>query len=50
MREKYFNIMIKRLEDYCGEEILNHIEYKKSYCIDDFKSDYNETFKGNAMV
>ena len=21
--------MIKRLEDYCGEEILNHIEYKR---------------------
>ena len=39
--------MIKRLEDYCGEEILNHIEFKKSYCIDDFKSDYN-AFKGNA--
>ena len=47
MREKYFEIMIKRLESYCGEEIVDHIEYKKSYCVDDFKNDYN-AFKGNA--
>ena len=47
MRDKYFKIMIKRLEDYCGEDILNHIEFKRSYCIDDFISDYN-AFKGNA--
>ena len=47
MRNKYFKIMIKRLEDYCGEDILNHIEFKRSYCIDDFINDYN-AFKGNA--
>ena len=47
MRNKYFEIMIKRLEDYCGEDILNHIEFKRSYFIDDFISDYN-AFKGNA--
>ena len=41
MREKYFKIMIKRLELYCGDEILDHIEYKKSYCVDDFKNDYS---------
>ena len=47
MREKYFNIMIKRLEKYCEQDILKHIEFKRSYCIEDFHQDYN-AFKGNA--
>ena len=47
MREKYFKIMIKRLEKYCGQDILKHIEFKRSYCIEDFEQDYN-AFKGNA--
>ena len=47
LREKYFNIMMSRLEKYCQQDILKHIEYKRSYCIEDFKYDYN-AFKGNA--
>ena len=47
LREKYFNIMMSRLEKYCQQDILKHIEYKRSYCIEDFKNDYN-AFKGNA--
>ena len=47
MREKYFKIMIERLEEKMGEEIKMDIIYKKSYCIDNFKEDYN-AFKGNA--
>ena len=47
MREKYFNIMIKRLEKYCEQDILKHIEFKRSYCIEDFQQDYN-AYKGNA--
>ena len=47
IRNKYFNIILKRLEAYCGENILDFIEYKKDYCIKDFISDYN-AFKGNA--
>lgn len=46
-REKYFEIMIERLEKYVGEDLLGSVEYKKSYCVDDFKSDYN-SYKGNA--
>ena len=46
-REKYFSMMIKRLERYCDQEIMEHIIYKKSYCVDDFKNDYN-AYKGNA--
>ena len=47
LREKYFDIMIHRLERYCQEEIMQHIEYKRSYCVNDFKNDYN-AYKGNA--
>lgn len=46
-REYYFNLIIKRLEKYCGENILDFIEYKRSYCINDFIKDYN-AYKGNA--
>ena len=38
---------MERLENYCEHDIRKHIEYKKSYCIDDFKHDYN-AYKGNA--
>ena len=46
-REKYFTIMIKRLENYLGEDLQDFIDYKSSYCINDFISDYN-AYKGNA--
>jgi phytoene desaturase len=46
-REKYFDIMIERLEKYVGHEIRNHVVYKKSYAVSDFKADYH-AFKGNA--
>ena len=47
-REKYFQIMIKRLESLTGEEnLVSHIDFKKSYCVSDFISDYH-SYKGNA--
>jgi phytoene desaturase len=46
-RERYFSIMLKRLEEIVGQEIESSIEYKRSYCLNDFKSDYN-SYKGNA--
>ncbi len=46
-REKYFKIMLKRLENYTEDNIEDNIEFKKSYCVNDFKDDYN-AFKGNA--
>lgn len=46
-REKYFSIMMDRLQKKLGEEIISHIDYKKSYCVDDFVSDYH-SYKGNA--
>ena len=45
--EKYFDIVIARLEKLCEDSIRDHIIYKKSYCVNDFKSDYN-AYKGNA--
>lgn len=47
LREKYFDIMIKRLEEYTEQDIEMHVEYKRGYCIKDFESDYN-AYKGNA--
>ena len=46
-REKYFDVMINRLEKLSNQNIKDHIIYKKSYAMKDFKSDYN-AFKGNA--
>ena len=47
VREKYFDIMLKRLENYTGQSIRGYIEYKRSYCVNDFVNDYN-AYKGNA--
>jgi phytoene desaturase len=46
-REAYFERLIKRLEAHTGDKILDHIIYKKSYCVNDFVKDYN-AYKGNA--
>lgn len=46
-REKFFTIMIDRLEKQIGRSVRRHIDYKKSYCVSDFVNDYN-SFKGNA--
>ena len=47
LREQYFDIICKRLEDVTGINIKPNIIYKKSYCVNDFVSDYN-AFRGNA--
>ena len=47
LRDKYFNVILARLEKYCDQEIVSCIEYKKSYCIKEFEADYN-SYKGNA--
>jgi phytoene desaturase len=46
-REKYFNIIIDRLEKLTDQHIRDYILFKKSYCVQNFKDDYN-SFKGNA--
>lgn len=47
LREKYFSLIIDKLEYLTGEEVRNHIIVNRSYCVNDFKNDYN-SFKGNA--
>jgi phytoene desaturase len=47
IREKYFNIMMDRLEYLTGQSIKQHVIVKKSFAIADFKKDYN-SFGGNA--
>jgi phytoene desaturase len=47
VREKYLNIMIQRMESHLGRPLRDNIIYKKSFCVSDFKSEYN-SFKGNA--
>ncbi|HLW20453.1 MAG TPA: phytoene desaturase family protein [Cyclobacteriaceae bacterium] len=47
LREKYFDLMMDRLQKQIGEEIISHIDYKKSYCVKDFVFDYH-SYKGNA--
>ena len=46
-RERYFNMLLKRLNELTGNDISNSIVYKRSFCISDFKKDYH-AFKGNA--
>lgn len=47
IREKYFDLVIDRLEKIIDEPIRKHIIFKRSYAHNDFISDYN-AFKGNA--
>lgn len=47
IREHYFDIVIKRMEQLCGQNIKDHIIYKRSYCKNDFINDYH-AYKGNA--
>jgi phytoene desaturase len=47
VREKYFNLIIERLERKWGQTITDAILYKRSYAVADFKQDYH-SFKGNA--
>lgn len=47
-RERYLKEMLHRLETHTGEQQLESaIDYKKSYCVQDFIQDYN-AYGGNA--
>jgi phytoene desaturase len=46
-REKYYHMIMDRLEKFSGQEIRSHIIFKRSYAHSDFKADYH-AFKGNA--
>ena len=47
MRERYYNIVMDRLEDLIGQSIRDAVVYKRSYAHSDFEKDYH-AYKGNA--
>lgn len=47
IREKYFHIIIERLEKLTNQKVSDNILFKKSYCVQDFKDDFN-SYRGNA--
>ena len=47
LRDKYFNKIITRFEKLTDQEVKKNIIFKKSFCVKDFKKDYN-SYKGNA--
>jgi phytoene desaturase len=47
IRERYFDLVISRIEKMTGESIRQNIVFKRSYAHNDFVADYN-AFKGNA--
>ena len=47
LREQYFEMIMSRIEAYAGEHITDKLDFKKSFCINDFRTDYN-AYKGNA--
>jgi phytoene desaturase len=47
VREKYFYLVMDRLEALTGDTIRGHVDYKRSYAHTDFIADYH-AYKGNA--
>jgi phytoene desaturase len=46
-RDKYFNLIIERLERLTNQDLKKHVLFSESYCVNDFVKDYN-SYKGNA--
>jgi phytoene desaturase len=46
-RERYYDIIMNRLEDLTGQEIRSHVVHKRSFAHRDFERDYH-AYKGNA--
>jgi phytoene desaturase len=47
IRDNYFEKIIRKMEMYTGQRLKDSIIYKRSFCVKDFKSDYN-SYGGNA--
>ena len=46
-RERYYHIVMDRLESHTGQSIRDHVVLKRSYAMTDFEKDYH-SWKGNA--
>ncbi len=47
LREKYYHVVMDRLEKYVGQNIREHVVLKRDYAMNDFVKDYH-SYKGNA--
>ncbi len=47
LREEYFNKILTRFERITKQDVRKNITFKKSFCVNDFVSEYN-SYKGNA--
>ncbi len=47
LREKYFRMIVSRMEKYTGENIFDSVIVKETYSVSNFVNDYN-SFRGNA--
>jgi phytoene desaturase len=47
IREKYYHLVMERLEKLTQQKVREHVIFKKSYAHRDFIADYH-AFKGNA--
>jgi phytoene desaturase len=47
IKEHYFNLVVNRIHKHTSCDISDAILFRRDYCIEDFKKDYN-AFKGNA--
>jgi phytoene desaturase len=45
--QKYFDMVISRIENITGERLRDHIVFQRTYSPENFSADYN-AFKGNA--
>ena len=47
LREEYFYKIMDRFEKLTNQKVTSHVLFKKSFCVNDFKEEYN-SYKGNA--
>ena len=47
LREHYYSLVVKRMEKITGQNIADHVIFKRSYAHSDFTKDYN-AYQGNA--
>lgn len=47
LRERYYDMVMSRLEKWTGQNIRSHVVYRRSFAHNDFKKDYH-AFRGNA--
>ncbi|WP_299059701.1 NAD(P)/FAD-dependent oxidoreductase [uncultured Polaribacter sp.] len=47
LREEYFHKILDRFEELTNQEVKKYVLFKRSFCVNDFKKEYN-SYKGNA--